>query len=185
MLEEFKRRYIPFIQNKYIPETEWDWLALAQHHGLATRLLDWTLNPLAGLWFAVHKSPYVNKNGVVWIFQPNKEDIVMPTENKDPFRGIRTKAFQPKHISERIIAQSGWFTVHKCIANKGFIALERNRIYKPVLTKLIINYKTFKDLRFQLDRFGVNAASLFPDLDNLCKHIQWLHSFLDDENPTS
>lgn len=183
-LKEFKRRSIPFLQ--YQPKTEWDWLALAQHHGLATRLLDWTLNPLAALWFAVNKPPNPNKkgvvkNGVVWMFQPEEKDVVIPSIDTYPFKGHRTKVFQPNHITQRIIAQNGWFTVHKLIADKGFIPLERNRSYKPFLTKLKIEPALFKDMRYFLDRFGVTAASLFPDLDGICSHVQWMHSLLEDE----
>ena len=180
MFEEFRRQSIPFLD--YEPSTEWDWLALMQHHGLPTRLLDWTLNPLAALWFAVSKPAEDSSRGVVWAFVPSRDDIITPTQGSSPFEGGRTLVFQPSHVTRRIVAQSGCFTVHKYIhAKKHFIRLELNKNYSSLLTKYVIPASCFADLRFCLSNFGVNAVSLFPDLDGLSKRLRWLYALETDE----
>lgn len=186
MLTDFKRQSIPYLNQ--IPTSDWDWLALAQHHGMATRLLDWTKNPLAALWFTVSKPPKVDKNGkpidgVVWVFEPNEKDYVTTEELvSNPFNINRTKVFQPNHITSRIINQSGWFTVHKYKDEKSkFIRLETNRVCKSSLNKIFISADEFANMRYILDTLNINAATLFPGLDGICKNIEWKNSYYSDE----
>lgn len=182
MLDDFKRKSIPLIEIS--PDTDWDWLALMQHHGLATRLLDWTQNPFAALWFAVSKPAADSDHGVVWKFEPSQRDFVTPSADVSPFQGRRSHVFQPNHITKRIVAQSGWFTVHAYVEKTTrFVQMERNRFYRSKLTKLMIPPEAFPDIRCELDRFGINASTLFPDPDGLCSQIEWLNKFLDDEAP--
>jgi len=184
MMKEFKRRVGPLLSTQ--PKSNWDWLAIAQHHGMATRLLDWTLNPLAALWFAVKRSPMKEKGkvypGVVWVLVPKPSDYAFASVKENPFKVDRTKIFRPKHIAARLVTQAGWFTVHKFMKTQDrFIPMESNKAYSSKLTKLQIPAQRFSEMRFELDRFNVNVASLFPDLDGLCTHIQWLNSYLEDE----
>jgi len=170
LLADFKREAPVF--REALPDNLWDWLALAQHHGLPTRLLDWTGNPLAALWFAIRKAdPTQPQNAVVWVFCFADEDVVSNYE-ESPLETSRTMVFRPKHISPRIAAQDGLFTVHKLLKReRRFVALERNRRLKNKLTRIRIAPESFRRLRNELDRCGVHAASLFPDLDGLAERV--------------
>jgi len=180
MLETMKKQALLFLD--FVPETALDWLAVSQHHGLPTRLLDWTANPLAALWFAVRKPAQADEPAVVWMFEPIDKDFVVGDKSANPFALDRTRVFRPRHITRRVVAQSGWFTVHRYLPNrKGFIPLEKNAAYRKRLLKVMIPASRFDDLRVELDRCGVNAASMFPDLEGLSRHIEWQNSLLQDE----
>jgi hypothetical protein len=185
MLAEFTRRGIPYIE--FDIENTLDKMSLAQHNGMATRLLDWTRNPLAAMWFAVcmpaGKDKDGNlKDGVVWIYNVSDEDKWMrPTNHAFPKEGVYI--YTPNHVTAQITAQQGLFTLHGSEGHLGpFIAMEEHAPYCDRLTKLVIPASSFSELRFQLDRCGINNASMFPGIGGLCRHIEWLYSILDDED---
>jgi hypothetical protein len=65
LFAEFRRRSAAYLDATN--RDDWDMLAIAQHHGTATRLLDWTDNPLVALWFAVREGTQ-QSDSVVWCF---------------------------------------------------------------------------------------------------------------------
>jgi FRG domain-containing protein len=179
MFGQFKRRARPLLE--FPPEDDWDWLAIAQHHGMATRPLDWTLNPLAALWFAVEKPSEANKPGVVWVIIAPDIKLIRVGNSESPFEVTNTKVFEPRHISKRIIAQAGCFTVHLYNPGKGFVPLEMNAAYRHNVSKIEIPASEFASIRADLDRCGFNTGSMYPDMQGLCSHIQWQHSLVSDE----
>jgi hypothetical protein len=181
MLTSLKTRSLPYLDS--IPQNDWDWLAIAQHYGMATRLLDWSTNPLAALWFAVEKPARAEQDGVVWVFTPSQEDHVATVDSGTPFDSDRTRVFMPKHINRRIVAQHGWFTAHYIRkTDSKFVPLEKNARYKKSLMKLRVPATAFPSIRTELDRCGINAATLYGDLVGLCRNSEWQHLLLDDED---
>lgn len=184
MLDEFKRGSLPLTEFK--PENNWDWLALAQHHGLPTRLLDWSYSALAALWFAVQNPSKKDEegniqNGVVWVLAGRVDDFRTNTETTDPLSNKITKIFRSTVVSRRISAQAGLFTVHKINKNGKMIRFETNREFKDKLTKLVVPYSKFSVLRRQLHVLGVNNSTIFPDIDGFCRHLEWRFSKYSDE----
>jgi FRG domain len=173
MLERFKKEAHNFLPGG-APQTDWDWLSVAQHQGLPTRLLDWTANALAGLWFAVcDELADETENPVLWVLTVQQEHLKSPSPNQDIFELRRTYVFQPYHIDRRIAAQSGWFSVHRYSEGSGrFIPLDRNKQYKTRLKKYLIPGSAIGPIRRELRLMGVTHATMFPDLSGLCASIQ-------------
>jgi hypothetical protein len=74
LIRKFRSRAIGRLRHRPIPSSELEWLILAQHYGLPTRLLDWTENPLTALYFAVLDEPNREKSvdGCLWAISPSR-----------------------------------------------------------------------------------------------------------------
>jgi len=179
-LEEEKEIIKTFIKNSHPlmntrPINELGWLAVAQHHGLPTRFLDWSLNPLVALWFSVNGRLADRDEGVLWVYEPPGDTLINlldSSDEPDPFDIDRTYVYFPQHDDLRIRAQSGVFTIH-CRKNihKRFVPFEDSNIYKDKFTKILIPFESFEGINNSLRQCGVHAASLMPDLDGLAAYI--------------
>ena len=172
LLELFKNEAQDCLQ---IPTVNiWDLLVVAQHHGLPTRLLDWTKNPLVALWFAIEGYAIPDSIPTIWSIQPEARDYIKAPQNERPFAGSRTKFFETNFLIPRIRAQNGCFTLFKHIANSksGFIALEKNRILSNRLNRCHINIQSCSSILFELRAAGIERDTIYPDLDTVVKKIK-------------
>jgi len=181
ILEQFRRESILHVA--VVPATLWQWLALAQHNRLPTRLLDWTKNPLVGLWFAVKDPATKGEPGVVWAF--HYEDAVFDSSDRDsPFSIDRTYVYFPEHVYPSIQAQDGVFTVHHKMGRdpECFPSLEKHtRHPEEVLTKIHIPAAYFTTIRNDLFRVGISPSSLFPGLSGIVDSIRYDNMLCRDE----
>jgi hypothetical protein len=173
LLNSFKSMSVPYLQMHTI-RTDWDLLAVARHHGLPTRLLDWSANAFVALWFAVYgRTTSDGKQSVLYVLEADRKDLKLPNEDRSIFQLDRTFIFQPSHLSKNIAAQSGWFSVHKYIQkNNRFIPLESNKNFGHKLTKWYIEDDSIPQIKAELLHLGINSFTLFPDLDHLCQYLE-------------
>lgn len=163
MLTLFKAYAVAHISGQ--PDDDWHWLALAQHHRMPTRFLDWTRNPLVALFFAVETLSQSDAAVYVW-----DEVKVFSQTPSDPFTSEVSEVlvYIAPHFSPRIPAQSGVLTFHA----HPTMAHDSDQI-----TKVIVPSSTKNDFKHILAHYGVHRASLFPDLDGIAEYIRWMKEY--------
>lgn len=161
ILRLFKERAFQYLD--VIPRNDWDWLAIGQQYGLPTRLLDWTDNPLVACFFAINE--WTEDDGVIYAY--HNDSYISVEEHPDPFRYKKVGKFVPRHLVQRITTQGGLFTVHP----NPYEVFESDD-----MERIIVPRDIHAELRGMLNKYGVNQFSLFPSLDGLAAHIEWLQS---------
>lgn len=164
-----------------------EWLFLMQHHGLPTRLLDWTESPLVALFFTVSDDSLHNFDGVIWGIDPiyinqvefneaklfgvkntEVESIISAALHPEVQykQGNKIAALRPDRTNLRQFVQHAQCTIHgreQPLDDIPDIASHLFKVSVPAKEKIKI--------RNWLEIFQINRHFLFPDLDNLAKYI--------------
>lgn len=192
LLRNFKKySHQPDILNN----SDWDWLALAQHHGLPTRLLDWTYSPYVALHFATAELDLFHHDGIIWALNYEALKNYLPTNLKRELTKVGSNsfttemlnkvykdilelsqeetefvvAFESPSLDARIVNQFAIFT----FMSHATSMLDDWLVDKPELYFRIRIPAAMKwEIRDKLDQVNINERVLFPGLDGLSKWLK-------------
>jgi len=146
-------------------------MAMAQHHGVPTRLLDWSSNAMIACYFAAigavnDEHPKKDKKIAVFgfTFNPHRKDA--------GYRYIHV----PGSTSPNLSAQGGSFVL---VYNNGYrgeefsigTSLEPSLTHTDSLIKITLPIQLAGELLMRCHKFGVSAASVFPGYDGVAKAV--------------
>jgi hypothetical protein len=182
ILRIFKRKAHHFLTQPPDPEDDFQWLALMQHHGAPTRLLDFTWSPYVAAFFALVRTV---GDGVVWALNPARVDsgraersVHMDPRPRGNFRRFFLKGDnrflwlgEPHAMNSRLIAQSGTFVV------PGVLDMPLEEILgaggKGALAKFVLPNSVRETGMRELYRMNITHATLFPGLDGLSRSLAY------------
>ncbi len=187
---KYARSHLGSSENR--PNNFWHWIALAQHHGLPTRLLDWTYSPMIAAHFACSNLDHRHCDGAIWMVDYHRahrdldedfraqldaegahvftdEMLSKIVSSLDAIGLTREKEqvlfFEPPSVSSRIINQHACFSVQigHCKPMDNWL-YEHRGFWK----KIIVPKELKWEIRDKLDQSNITERVLFPGLDGMC-----------------
>lgn len=203
ILRNFMRYSRPHLSTP--PVNEWEMLVAAQHHGVPTRLLDWTYSPLVAAHFATTDA-HVGRPRAIWRLDWQRmhaafdlpklalliDDVARTFgSDEEPFtpwalfaaskdgRQVKSRHFacmiEPPSLDARIIAQAAVFTLCTDTSQSFDTFLEAEGL-AAALTKFVIPESEARRFRDQLDLVGIDERRVFPDLDGVATGLRRYYS---------
>lgn len=176
IMTQFKREAFPFL--KTIPSSDIEWLTIAQHYGLPTRLLDWSTNPLIALYFAVENHDN-DSDANVWLYGLSStnncwEESTWLAKKINLSGNICENVIFPLHVDSRITNQSGCFTIHEIPENgQTFTPINETPGIFDTFIKLTINKNLKKHILNELYYVGIHRGFIYPGLEGISSRIKF------------
>ncbi|MEX2536256.1 MAG: FRG domain-containing protein [Trueperaceae bacterium] len=188
------RKYAP--HGAVLHDTVWHWLAVGQHHGLPTRLIDWTFSPFVALHFVTAYLHLMDSDGEVWAVDYNEVHRLLPELLVDalehegaavftadslaelaPTLGDFDRLaddpvmlfFEPPAVDPRIVNQYALFSLY---GDAGSGPEKWLRRHPGLWRKIIVPAAIKWEVRDKLDQANITERTLFPDLDGLSRWLR-------------
>jgi hypothetical protein len=193
------RNFIKYARRTQLPDTSpWHWLALAQHHGLPTRMLDWTFSPYVALHFAttIDRAEEIETDAVVWCVDYVRTNTSVPDGLRDilgeedaevftaemllraadslaAFDALTPEPFvvffEPPSLDDRIVNQAALFSLmSSATARLDCWLAARPEMYRRIIIPAALKH----EVRDKLDQANITERVLFPGLDGLSRWMR-------------